>query len=101
MKKLVFSLSLLALAATTSANASSFIQLAPITDDSTIQCPNFTKLPDGTWKAVDNVPFSLGIIHLIIPPIRPIKVGGFIYNNVDLYSQLEFQCAGAVVIAKY
>lgn len=100
MKNVLFSLSLLGLAAT-SAQAQSFFQVEPVTSYSTIQCPNFTKLPDGTWKAVDGVPFTLGIIRGIIPPLRPIKVGGYIYNNVDLYSQLESQCGGVVVRARY
>ena len=101
MKNVLLSLSLIGLAAT-SAQAQSFVQLEPTTSFSTIQCPNFTKLPDGTWKAVDGVLFDLGIIHGITPPLRPIKVGGYIYNNVDLYSQLQLQCgAGAVVRAKY
>ena len=101
MKNVLFSLSLLGLAAT-SAQAQSFVQLEPTTSYSTIECRNFTKLPDGAWKAVDGVPFSLGIIKGIVPPLRPIKVGGYIYNNVDLYSQLQLQCGGAAVVrARY
>ena len=78
------------------------VQLGPTTDYSTINCANFVKLPDGTWQATAPVPFSLGFVNDIIPPVRPIKSGGFIYNNIDLYSQLNAQCgAGVVVRAKY
>lgn len=108
MKKLIFSLALLGLAASTAAKAEgfvlpgqSFVQLAPVTDYSTINCANFVKQPDGAWEALNPTPFTVGIITGIIPPIRPIKVGGYIYNNVDLYTQLELQCVGAVVRARY
>ena len=102
MKKLLFTLSLVGLAASTSAQAQFFVQLAPVTDASTIVCANFAKQPDGTWKALAPVPFTLGIIRGIIPPVRSIKSGGYIYNNVDLFSQLNYQCGAAgVVIAKY
>ena len=111
MKKLILSLVLLGAAASTPAfaqdfgpvGAASFVQLAPVTNYSTIACANFAKQPDGAWEALGPQPFTLGIITGIIPPIRPIKVGGFIYNNVDLYTQLELQCSGsgAVVRARY
>ncbi len=107
MKKLLLSLPALALLASasmisTSAQAQlAFVQLSPVTDASTIVCSNFVKEPDGTWKAVAPVPFSLGIILGIIPPVRAIKSGGYIYNNVDLFTQLNYQCGSAVVIAKY
>ena len=64
MKKLMFSLSAVAMLAsssmisTTSAQAQSFVQLAPVTDVSTIVCSNFAKLPDGTWKAL-----GAGAVH--------------------------------------
>ena len=78
------------------------VQIGPTTDYSTINCANFIKLPDGTWQATAPVPFGLGFVQGIIPPVRPIKSGGFIYNNIDLYSQLNAQCgAGVVVTAKY
>ncbi|MBV9812370.1 MAG: hypothetical protein JO326_06435 [Acetobacteraceae bacterium] len=102
MKKLIFTLPALALLASTSARAQFFVQLAPVTDASTIVCANFVKEADGSWKAVAPVPFTLGIIRGIIPPVRSIKVGGYIYNNVDLYTQLNYQCGSAVVVtAKY
>lgn len=102
MKRVLFSLSLLGIAATTAAQAEFFVQLSPVTDFSTINCANFVKETDGAWKAVGPEPFTLGIIRGIIPPARAIKVGGYIYNNVDLFSQLEFQCgSGVVVRARY
>ena len=102
MKKLIFTLPVLALLASTSAHAQFFVQLAPVTDASTIVCANFVKEADGAWKAVAPVPFSLGIIRGIIPPARAIKSGGYIFNNVDLFTQLNYQCGtAAVVIAKY
>ncbi len=100
MRTLVL-LALLGIAASTAAEAQSFVQLAPVTGVSTINCANFVKKPDGAWEALGPQPFTLGIITGIIPPIRPIKVGGYIYNNVDLYTQLELQCTGAVVRARY
>ena len=33
--------------------------------------------------------------------MRTIKSGSYIYNNVDLWTQLNYQCGSAVVIAKY
>ncbi len=102
MKKLILALPLLALAASTSANAQFFVQLSPVTSASTIVCSNFVKNADDTWSATAPVPFTLGIIRGILPPVRKIKSGSYIYNNVDLYSQLNFQCGtAAVVTAKY
>ncbi len=76
------------------------VQLGPTTTYSTIICSNFAKLPDGTWKAIAPTQFNLGFVENIVPPLRPIKAGGFIYNNIDLFSQLNAQCTGAVV-ARY
>ena len=56
---------------------------------------------NGTWQALNPTPYSLGFVQGIIPPIVPIKSGGFIYNNIDLYSQLELQCGAALVRARY
>ncbi len=77
------------------------VQIGPTTSYSTIICSNFAKLPDGTWKALGPTEFNLGFVENIVPPLRPIKVGGFIYNNIDLYSQLEAQCSSALVTARY
>ena len=77
------------------------VQFGPTTSYSTIVCPNFAKAPDGTWQALNPTPYSLGFTQGIIPPVVPIKSGGFIYNNVDLYSQLELQCGAALVRARY
>ena len=123
MKKLLFPLSLIgALGLTASAFAADLapypapapapllglisppvvVQIGPTTAYSTINCANFTKLPNGDWKALGPMPFGLGFVQGIIPPVLPIKLGGFIYNNIDLYSQLELQCAsGALVTARY
>ncbi len=102
MKKLVLALPLLALVGSTSAKAQFFVQLSPVTDASTIVCANFVKEANGDWKAVAPAPFTLGIIRGIIPPVRAIKSGGFIFNNVDLWTQLNYQCGSAVVVtAKY
>ena len=76
-------------------------QFGPTTSYSTIVCPNFAKAPDGTWQALNPTPYGLGFTQGIIPPVSPIKVGGFIYNNIDLYSQLELQCGAALVSARY
>ena len=76
-------------------------QFGPTTNYSTIVCPNFAKAPDGTWVALNPQPYSLGFVQGIIPPVVPIKSGGFIYNNIDLYSQLELQCGTALVRARY
>jgi hypothetical protein len=77
------------------------VQLGPTTTYSSINCANFTKLPDGSWKALDGQLFGLGFVQKIVPPVIPIKSGGFIYNNIDLYSQLELQCQVALVRARY
>ena len=77
------------------------VQFGPTTSYSTIVCPNFAKAPDGTWVALNPTPYSLGFTQGIIPPVVPIKSGGFIYNNVDLYSQLELQCGAVLVRARY
>lgn len=77
------------------------VQFGPTTSYSTIVCQNFAKAPDGTWQALNPMPYSLGFTQGIIPPVVPIKSGGFIYNNIDLYAQLELQCGGALVRARY
>ncbi len=81
-------------------------QFGPTTPYSTLSCPNFAKLPDGSWRARNATRFGLGFVQNIIPPVRPIRSGGYVYNNIDLYSQLELQCVGVGVgvggiIAKY
>lgn len=77
------------------------LQIGPTTPYSTIDCTQFTKLPDGSWQSIGPGRFSLGFTQGIVPPVRPIKVGSFIYNNIDLYSQLEAQCAATLVRAAY
>ena len=77
------------------------VQLGPTTAYSTINCANFAKVDATTWKALDPVEFSLGFTMHIVPPPLPIKKAAFIYNNVDLYSQLEAQCGYGVVRARY
>ena len=77
------------------------VQFGPTTTYSSLNCANFTKLPDGSWKALDGQLFGLGFVQNIVPPVIPIKSGGFIYNNIDLYSQLESQCAVSLVRARY
>ena len=77
------------------------VQLGPTTAYSTINCANFAKAPDGSWKALNPTEFGLGFTMHIVPTVVPIKAGGFIYNNVDLYSQLEAQCGYALVRARY
>jgi hypothetical protein len=77
------------------------VQLGPTTPYSTINCAEFIKTDAGPWKAVAFDTFGLGFVQRIVPPKSPIKSGAFIYNNIDLYSQLEEQCAGAVVKARY
>ena len=78
------------------------VQIGPTTAYSTLNCANFAKLPDGDWKALAPAPFGLGFVQGIVLPPLPIKLGQFIYNNIDLYSQLELQCAsGALVTARY
>ena len=77
------------------------MQIGPTTSYSTIVCPNFAKAPDGTWAALNPTPFGLGFVQGIVPPVIPIKSGGFIYNNIDLYTQLELQCGAVLVRARY
>ena len=77
------------------------VQFGPTTAFSSINCANFTKLPDGAWKALSPEEFGTGFVQHIVPPAIPIKSGGFIYNNVDLYSQLESQCSVSLVRARY
>ncbi len=77
------------------------IQFGPTTKYSTINCANWAKLPDGKWKALNPTRFGLGYVQGIVPPPIPIVAGGFIYNNVDLYAQLEAQCASGLVTARY
>lgn len=77
------------------------LQIGPTTPYSTINCSEFVKLPEGPWKAIGTTPFGLGFVQGILPPARPIKSGGYIYNNIDLWSQLEEQCTGALVKARY
>lgn len=102
MKKLAFSLSLLVLGATAASADPFFVQLEPTTPDSTINCANFHQVGKGIWLASAPVPFSLGIIHGIVPPRYAFKSGMWIYNNVDLAMQLDAQCgAGPVVRARY
>ena len=83
------------------ATAPVVVQFGPTTAFSTINCANFTKLPTGAWKALDGQRFGLGYVQNIVPPMLPIVSGGFIYNNVDLYSQLEAQCSVTLVRARY
>lgn len=101
MKKLAYALPLLGLLASSTAHAQFFVQLSPVTTYSTIVCSNFIKEQDATWKSVAPVPFTLGIIRGIIPPAKSIKSGSYIYNNVDLWTQLNTQCGNATVVAKY
>jgi hypothetical protein len=78
------------------------VQLGPTTEYSTINCANFAKSPDGTWRSLNGQLFGLGFVQKIVPPVTPIKSGGWIYNNIDLYSQLELQCGGTVLVrARY
>ncbi|WP_158809987.1 hypothetical protein [Beijerinckia sp. L45] len=89
-------------AAADSAYPPAIVQFGPTTEFSTLVCPNFTKTEDGSWLAVRPDPFGLGFVQHIVPPARPIKVGGYIYNNIDLYSQLEYQCGASVTVrARY
>ncbi len=121
MKKLLFSLSLLGLAGAAGTACAADLavapapraapvgvvfppvvaQLGPATTYSSIVCENYAKLPDGAWKALNPTEFGLGYVMHIVPPVLPIKSGGFIYNNIDLYSQLETQCGGTLVRARY
>ncbi len=122
MKKLLFSLSLLGLLGAAGAASAAdlavlappppppapgyvfppvVVQLGPATTYSSIICENYAKLPDGSWKALNPTEFGLGFTMHIVPPVIPIKSGGFIYNNIDLYSQLELQCSSTLVQARY
>ena len=76
-------------------------QFGPTTGFSTINCSNWARLENGSWKALNPTLFSLGFVQDIVPPLPPVKLGGFIYNNVDLFSQLTAQCSAAVVTARY
>ena len=76
-------------------------QFGPTTGFSTINCSNWARLENGTWKALNPTLFSLGFVQDIVPPLPPVKLGGFIYNNIDLFSQLTAQCSAAVVTARY
>lgn len=101
MNKVYLSLSLLVLASS-GASAQTFppavVQFGPTTPLSTINCANFVKLPDGAWKALGPERFGLGFVQGIVPPVTPIKLGGWIYNNIDLYSQLQAQCGGTALV---
>ena len=76
-------------------------QFGPTTGFSTINCSNWARLENGSWKALNPTLFSLGFVQDIVPPLPPVKLGGFIYNNVDLFSQLTAQCSASVVTARY
>ena len=78
------------------------LQFGPTSEYSTLRCDNFAKTPDGSWRALRRDTFGLGFVQNIVPPATPIQVGAWIYNNVDLYSQLQLQCSGpGVVRARY
>ena len=76
-------------------------QFGPTTGFSTINCSNWARLENGSWKALNPTLYSLGFVQDIVPPLAPVKLGGFIYNNIDLFSQLTAQCAATVVTARY
>ena len=76
-------------------------QFGPTTGFSTINCSNWARLENGSWKALNPTLFSLGFVQDIVPPLASVKLGGFIYNNIDLFSQLTAQCSAAVVTARY
>lgn len=101
MKKVLFALSLLVLAGAPVRAQQVIVQFGPTTEFSTINCANFAKLPDGKWKALNPTKFGLGFVTAIVPPMQQISLGGYIYNNIDLYSQLNLQCGAGVVIARY
>lgn len=83
-------------------NPAAILQFGPTSEFSTLVCQNFVRGPDGSWRTVRSDSFSLGFVQDLIPPARPIKLGGYIFNNIDLYSQLEYQCAAsAAVSARY
>jgi hypothetical protein len=78
------------------------VQFGPTTEFSSLACGNFAKLPDGKWKALNPTKFGLGFVTAIVPPGQPIARGRYIYNNIDLYSQLNMQCDdGLVVTVRY
>jgi hypothetical protein len=101
MKKVLFAVACLVLAAAPVRAQQVVVQFGPTTDFSTLVCSNFAKLPDGKWKALNPAKFGLGFVTGIVPPVQPIASGGFIYNNIDLYSQLNLQCGSGVVVARY
>lgn len=101
MKKVLFAASLLAVAGAPVHAQQVVVQFGPTTEYSTLSCANFAKLPDGKWKALNPEKFGLGFVTGIVPPVQPIGSGGYIYNNIDLYSQLNLQCGSGVVIARY
>ena len=101
MKKLLISILFLGTAAAPVHAQQAVVQFGPTTDYSTLNCANFARRPDGKWKALNPQMFGLGFVTGIVPPVQPIASGGFIYNNIDLYSQLEVQCGSGVVVARY
>lgn len=102
MKTAFYAFSLLVLAAAPVRAQTAVVQFGPTTEYSTLVCANFVRLPTGDWKAINPAPFSLGFVRDVVPPARPIRSGGYVYNNIDLYSQLNAQCgAAAVVTARY
>ena len=102
MIKTLLLASVLSLAATGVQAQSVVVQFGPTTEYSTLSCSNFARQADGTWRALNATRFSLGFVQNIVPTVRPIRSGGWIYNNIDLFSQLELQCGGlGAVVAKY
>jgi hypothetical protein len=102
MKKGLFALLLLSAAADPVHAQQAIVQFGPTTEFSTLACGNFAKLPDGKWKALNPTKFGLGFVTAIVPPGQSIALGGYIYNNIDLYSQLNMQCSdGVAVTARY
>ena len=77
------------------------VQFGPTTEYSTLSCRNFRKIEKGAWRAINDQRFGLGFVQNIVPPKTPIVSGNWIYNNIDLYTQLELQCGSVPVIAKY
>ena len=101
MVRTLLSLSLLALANPGVHAQQVIVQFGPTTEYSTLNCANFRKIQPNAWRAINAQRFGLGFVQNIVPPITPIVSGNWIYNNIDLYSQLELQCGGIPVIAKY